>query len=332
MKKKTIILFVLLISIFMFGCGKNNKNILSKLENHINSATAYHMKGNLEIVNNEDTYTYDVDVSYRATDMFRVSLKNTNNNHVQILLKNTDGVYVLTPSLNKSFKFQSDWPYNNSQIYLLQTILKDIQSDNSRTIEQVEEGYVITSKVNYSNNTDLVKQKVYINNNYDITKVEVMDNANTVLMTITFTDIDMKPNLSDDYFALNSTINTSIEDEEVKEVSKIDTVIYPMYMPDNTYLASQNKLNTDNGERVILTFEGDNPFMFIQETASKENEMTTIPMYGSPQHIGDSVGAVSENSITWNSGGIDYYVTSDKLSEQQLVSIANSINAVPVGK
>ena len=36
-------------------------------------------------------------------------------------------VRVLTPSLNKSFKFQSDWPYNNSQVYLLQTLLSDIQ-------------------------------------------------------------------------------------------------------------------------------------------------------------------------------------------------------------
>lgn|SRR5574344_307431 len=332
MKKKVIILLLLVISLFMIGCGKNNKNVISKLENHIKDATAYHMKGNLEIVNNEDTYVYDVDIAYRATDLFRVSLKNTNNNHVQILLKNADGVYVLTPSLNKSFKFQSDWPYNNSQIYLLQTILKDIQNDNSRTVEQVDDGYTITSKVNYSNNEELVKQKVYINNNYDITKVEVMNASENILMTMTFTDIDMKPNLNDEYFAINSTINTSIEDEEIKEVSKIDTIIYPMYMPENTYLASQNKLDTDNGERVILTFEGDNPFMFIQETAAKQNAMTTIPMYGSPEHIGDSIGAVSDNSISWTSGGIDYYVTSDSLSEQQLVSVANSINAMPVGK
>src|SRR5574344_1637748 len=214
MKKKVIILLLLVISLFMIGCGKNNKNVISKLENHIKDATAYHMKGNLEIVNNEDTYVYDVDIAYRATDLFRVSLKNTNNNHVQILLKNADGVYVLTPSLNKSFSFQSYWPYNNSQIYLLQTILKDIQNDNSRIIAENDDGYIITSKVNYSNNEELVKQNVYINKDYDITKVEVMDNDSNVLMTMSFTNIDLKPTLTDDYFAINSTINTSLEDEE----------------------------------------------------------------------------------------------------------------------
>ena len=31
----------------------------------------------------------------------------------QIILKNDEGVYVLSPNLNKSFKFQSKRPYNN---------------------------------------------------------------------------------------------------------------------------------------------------------------------------------------------------------------------------
>ena len=38
-------------------------------------------------------------------------------------------ITVVTPSLNKSFKFQSDWPYNNSQSYLLESIADDIKED-----------------------------------------------------------------------------------------------------------------------------------------------------------------------------------------------------------
>lgn len=56
------------------------------------------------------------------------------NNHEQIILRNKDGVYVVTPSLNKSFKFQSEWPYNNSQVYLLQSIVDDIKDDEGKKI------------------------------------------------------------------------------------------------------------------------------------------------------------------------------------------------------
>ena len=47
-------------------------------------------------MNNEDTYTYDIDVSYQASNYYKVKLVNTTNNHEQVILKNDDGVYVET--------------------------------------------------------------------------------------------------------------------------------------------------------------------------------------------------------------------------------------------
>lgn len=79
------------------GCGKNSKNsVLKSFENKVNNYNDYIIKGTLEIYRNEDLYTYDVESSYLKNDQFRVSLINKTNNHEQIILKNKDGVYVLT--------------------------------------------------------------------------------------------------------------------------------------------------------------------------------------------------------------------------------------------
>ena len=329
--KKILILLMVITSIYLIGCTKNNKDVIKKMKDKIDNMASYHIKGELGIVNNEDIYKYDVDVSYKANDLFRVSLKNINNNHTQILLKNEEGVYVLTPALNKSFKFQSDWPYNNSQIYLLQSILKDIENDSNVKVIEDGKSYIITSKVNYSNNDSLVKQKVYLDSDYNIKKVEVLDNDDVVLMNMSFNSINERPNFSDDYFDLDSSINTSINDNAI-EVSKIESIIYPMYIPDKTYLLDQDKVSTPGGERVILTFDGDNPFMFIEETSTILKDHTIIPINGNPEIIGDAIGVVSNNSVSWSSGGIDYYVTSNSLSEKELLTVANSINVMPVGK
>ena len=328
--KKILIIVASLITIFVVGCTKN-KDVIGKMKEKINNMTSYHIKGELEIVNNEDIYRYEVDVSYKEPDLFRVSLKNINNNHIQILLKNTDGVYVLTPALNKSFKFQSDWPYNNSQIYLLQTILKDIENDSNALVSQNGDRYVITSKVNYSNNDNFVKQKVYLDNEYNINKVEVLDKDDIAMMTMAFNSINTRPNFSDDYFDIDNSINTSTI-EEAKTVSKIDSIIYPMYIPDKTYLYAQDKINTEAGERVILTFDGDNPFMFIEETSNGSKELQTVSTNGEPAIIGDTIGVLSENSVSWSSNGMDYYITSGVLSDKELLTVANSINVMPVGK
>ena len=114
MKKKCLLVLCLLVFLFT-GCGKNeNDDVVLKLKDKINNLDSYYIEGELSLYNNEDKYSYDVFVSYKKDNNFKVLLKNKVNNHEQIILRNNDGVYVLTPSLNKSFKFQSEWPYNNS--------------------------------------------------------------------------------------------------------------------------------------------------------------------------------------------------------------------------
>lgn len=333
--KKIFIISICLISAFLIsGCGKKNeKNILKELTKKIENTDGYHINGELEIINSEYVYDYDVDVAYKKGDYFRVSLKNRTNNHEQIILKNTDGVYVLTPSLNKSFKFQSEWPYNNSQSYLLQTLLKDIQNDSEKQFESLNDEFIYTTKVNYSNNKELIKQKIYINKNIEITKVEVYNENDEVKMKMNFNNIDMDAKFDDDYFELNKNMTVASVDEiKTESTGKIDDIIYPMYIPANTYLTGQNIVSKENGERVILTFSGEKPFVFVQETSDLADEMTTVSVYGEPLILTDTIGALSDNSVSWNSNNIEYYLISDSLSQEELVSIVRSVSVMPVSK
>ena len=332
--KKKIVVFLTLIGSFLFtGCFKDGKkDVLEELSQKINNTKGYHLEGILEIQNNEDNYSYDVNVTYAKDDKFRVSLKNRTNNHEQIILKNPDGVYVLTPSLNKSFKFQSEWPYNNSQTYLLQTLLKDIKNDKEMILKEEGNEYIFTTKANYSNNKNLVKQNIIFDKDLNIKSVQVMNDQDQVLMKMEFTKVDMNASYKDDYFTLKENMQVSSEENTEEPVSKIEDIIYPMYIPNNTYLSSQDKVTKENGERVILTFGGEKPFMFVQETVSIEDDFVTIPMYGEPSILSDTIGAVSDSSITWISNGVEYYVVSDILTEDELMSIAKSVSVMPVSK
>ncbi len=242
-------------------------------------------------------------------------------------------VIVLTPSLNKSFKFQSDWPYNNSQSYLFQTLLKDINNDTEKLFEQTENEYIYTTGVNYSNNRDLKKQKIYIDKDINITKVEVLDENDEIKMKMNFNNVDMDAKFDDKYFELKQ--NMAVSDdvfEETKTTGKIEDIVYPMYIPANTYLTGQNVVNKEDGERVILTFSGEKPFVFVQETVSYDEEMNTIPVYGEPLILTDTIGALSDNSASWVSNNTEYYIVSDALSQEELVSIVQSVSVMPVSK
>jgi len=101
--KKYLFLFLLVLCMFIVGCGKNsNESIKNDLIKQINNLKSYEITGKLEIVNNDDVFNYDVVVNYKDKDYYRVSLKNMANNHEQIILRNDDGVYVIT---HKSMQF-----------------------------------------------------------------------------------------------------------------------------------------------------------------------------------------------------------------------------------
>ena len=317
-------LVVLLGVLCLFGCGKaDQSNVKDEFVKNISKKNSYLVKGTMNIISNEDTFSYNVTVA-KSNDNYRVNLVNTINNHEQVILRSNNEVYVVTPSLNKSFKFQSEWPDNGSQAYLLNSLVNDINNDSESKAEADGDGFVISSKVNYPNNANLVSEKIYLDKKSNLKKVEVLDKDGKIKITVNYTSIDFKPTFKDDYFKLESLI-----DEECckdKETSALmDDIVYPLYLPSNTYLSTKDTVNTESGNRVILTFTGDSPFTLIEEKTVANSEFEIIPVYGEPLMLSETMGALSSNSLYFTSNNVDFYLSSDKLSGNELLTIAESI-------
>ncbi|MBR1416947.1 MAG: outer membrane lipoprotein carrier protein LolA [Bacilli bacterium] len=327
--KKILLFFSCLL--LLCGCAKSNEEkLIKKFSNDINSSKSYTLVGSLEILNDEDTFNYEVEVGYKKKDMYKVKLTNTSSGHEQIILKNSDAVYVITPSLNKSFKFQSEWPNNSSQAYILSSILSDL--DNTKDKKFTEEGEYLTiqSDVSYPNNPDLTYQKLYFDKNYNLKKNEVFNQDNQVRIRFVISTIDYKANLDDNYFVLESNIDSSCCGETKSSGSILDEIIYPLYIPSDTYLTTKETIATDNGNRAILTFAGSKEFVLIEEPTVANLNFETIPVYGDPIMMNGVVGALSGNSLYWSANNIDYYLAGNDLSTSELLSVASSISSTIV--
>lgn len=382
MKKYIIILCMFL---GLCGCGKSD-NVVKKFQNKIEKADNYILKGNMSIVSNEDTFTYKVEASKSKEGYYKVSLINQTNNHEQVILKNKDGVYVVTPDLNKSFKFQSDWPNNGSQSYLIDVLLNDVVNDDK---VHVEKDY-IQCKVNYPNNNTLYSEKIYLDKDYGVKKVEVLDQDGNVKITLNVNSINYKAKFNDEYFSLESLISedeikdeqdnidkknttttkknngettttttttkvgdatntttttttTKVQSEENNDIKEnnnntseentsniLKDIIYPLYVPQNTHLSTEDTISTDNGNRAILTFSGDSPFVLIEEVSRRFDELEIIPVNGDPLIMSDCIAALSNNSLYWTSNGIDYYLSSNSLDGKELMTIAEGLTGTSV--
>ena len=210
--------------------------------------------------------------------------------------------------------------------------MEDINNDKSYKFEEKDKNYIFTSTVNYPNNRTLINQKVYFDKDLNIKEVHVLNESGNAEIKMTFTSVDKKPTFIDAYFSLQKNLETAVIEEEINPVTNIDDAVFPMFLPDNTTLKSQDVITKDNGERVILTFGGDKPFILIEETVGIEEELEIIPTLGEPTLLIDTIGSLSEDSISWISKGMQYYITSDSMSQDELLTIAKSISTIPVMK
>lgn len=369
--KKKFLSIALVMTILLTGCTTLNEDKIK--ENFIKDSDnlkSYYIEGEMSLTNNDDTYKYDVEVSYKKDENYKVVLTNKANNYKQIILKNSDGVYVISPSINKSFKFQSTWPNNNSQVYLLGSLVNDLKNDKEATFEQQDNNFVFTTKVNYPNNPIYKKQQIILDKNSTLKQVKVLDDKNIPYIEFTVSNIDKKPTFDDEYFKLekvakeyqvdteNTKDNNLKQKENTKQdnnektdeqqnnqeqtdqqqnqetttkeetTSSLEDSLFPFYLPTNTSLSNKETIQTENGQRMIMTFSGDSPFILVQETVKASDELTIVPTYGEPFLLIDTVGSLTDVSYTWTSNGIEYYIASDTMNKQELLQVAKSLNVV----
>ena len=306
----------------------DSNKAISKYKKLLNDNSMYKLTGDMEIVSNEEVYDYTVTVDYMEGDYYKVTLENRDSEHKQIILKNESGVFVVTPSLNKSFKFQSEWPYNSSQSYILSSLLKDLENDSNVVFEEKDEKYILSSTVNYPNNSSLVSQKITFNREMVPEKVEVYNKEGIANITFKISKIDFKPKFDENNFEVESTS----EEVDNKNVSSIDQVLYPMYLPTGTKLQSEETVKTNNSERIILTFTGDKSFTLIEEVSKTPKEFEVTSTSGELVFYENVLGSLTDTSINWSMNGKDYYIIGDNLTNEELLKVAASTSVVSLTK
>ncbi|MRG87221.1 LolA family protein [Salinibacillus xinjiangensis] len=334
MKKKHLLwsLAVFLL-IFLAACGEKSKeDIVNSLEKQAEEMSGYKAQAKMNLKTGEEVQSYEIDVWHKKKDLYRVQLNNPSSEKGnQIILKNSEGVFVLTPALNKSFKFQSEWPDNSSQPYLYSSLVNDIMNDQEAEFKTTEDYYVFTTKTNYQSNKNLPYQEItFDKETLKPVLVKVMDKDYKSLVEITFSSFEYDPKFAEDDFDTKKNLTSSSADvpamanaEEEVEMQ----VLYPLNLPEGTSLVEERKVDFENGTRVILTFEGDKNFTLIQEkyTAYPTSISSPVSVEGDPVDLGFTVGALSDGTVEWSNNNTRFYLASEDLTREELIEVASSV-------
>ena len=321
---------LLICVLFLFcltSCDKEDKKDYKKeLTEYSSSLTKYSLEAQMKVVKTEGNVEFLVTVDYLEPNFYKVRLQNKANNNVQVILKNPDGVFVITPALNKQFQFNSDWPLNSSHAYLFQSIVKDITNDPDASFTTDEDSYTITSKVDTKTNAKLKSQKTTFDKktNAPISNV-IFDSTQTPIITVDFKTFKTDKNLKANDFNAD-VVNNTIKLEMAEGVlSGVLEECVPTFMPEGYTL----KKSLIKDEYTLYTYGNNTNVYTITTIVTEPSETLTVSReFDDAILLECGVGFVNEKSVTFFIDNMLVSIYNDVFNLEEATLIANSFVTV----
>lgn len=356
MRRITWVLAIIMsVALVLAGCGKKDAASVVKDLNEVSDKLeskqgAYQGSGTMTLYTGEQPQEYKVEVWYKNPSYYRISLSNVQKDVTQIVLRNDEGVFVLTPSLGKSFRFQSDWPDNQGQVYLYQTLLRGITADNNRQLTEDGDNYVFEVAANYQSSA-LVRQKIWLaKKTYEPKQVQVSDSEAKVVVDVKFDSFKFDPEFTKDSFDMQKNmatgnpsestvaevdengnpVSTPAEGEEAGQVTAElgdFGVIEPDYIPAGVQYKDYHKIEGSKDHAVLIRYDGDYQYT-IMEARPLDRAVSLAP--ATLIDLGFTVGALTgdeQQTLTWMNDGVEFRITSANLPVNEMIQIAASMAA-----
>lgn len=323
MKKKVIAGLGIVVLAIALCFTLKPKSFEKQFQKAMDGMDSYILKGDMEITKGEDVKTYAVEVGYQKVDendFFKVSLLDKELNQEQIILRNEEGVYVITPSLNQVFKFEGEWPLNSPKPYLLQSMAAFVNGEEAQ-VEKQEDGYLVTTPVTYPNNKNFVKQEMLFDQDANIKSVQIYNQDDGVELSLIFQSVAYNEEIPDGYFQAPASME---KPTAASNLSDADLPLYPSAVF-HAQLTSKSELNSDGVKKHILEFSGEKNFTVVETIRQSSETTQTVIMPGEMVDALDVVGFYDGNRLSAVANGVEYTIFSEDLGPEEMMSVINSM-------
>ncbi len=324
-------LFALTMILLLSACGAQSKeDVLKKMSSKWNDAKGYELTAEMSILTGQEPRKYAVEVWHTKPDFYRVKVSDSNAENTQMIVRNTEGVFVVTPALNKTYKFQSKWPNENSQAYLIGSLAQDIKKDKGSTFKEEGNKYVFETKTSNNHKNMLPTQRIYIDKKTLLpTSVSILNENKEEQINIKFKQVSLGKTRAAAEYKIEQTPTGNNTGESVEASAEIEIPEFQTYYPvlkENVHIIDEKVLEVDGQKRVVLTASGDQQFTIIQQL-SNDGDSSTIPVFapGDPVDLGFAIAAITDQSISWEQNGMSFFIASTTLSKDEMIEVAASM-------
>lgn len=331
MKKRIFkinLILMLLLTVIMFGSCSKNKPVEETFPDLVNSLSSYKLTGRLESNFPSGTKECNVTTYYKAPNMYRLELQNPNTTETQVMVKNSTGVYVLVPSVNKTFKVNSSWPANSSYPYLLQSLSNDMISDTNMISTKDENHTTVELKAKLFNGDEQTSQKIIFDEENMPKEVLVYDSNKNLLTRFVINEIQKNIEIEDTTFEATETLETLNEYYQENPVEFERIIRYPTYFPEGSSLDEEVISGTSNDKMAVMKFTGTTNYTIVQEYVLESSTNICEYVNGDIYVMGGSFSFVNNNNIIFYEEGMQYMIASNEVTILEMIKMGESLKAL----
>lgn len=312
----TIIAIIMVVGIKVMKGSSFEKQWNNKIE----QMTSYILKGDMELRKGQDYQKYDLEVYYQKEhDQYKVVLNDPNINQSQSIVRNQEGIYVMTPQLNQIFRFQGSWPNNTKKPYLIQTMNEILQNAKTR---KEHHDVIAECDVQYPAHTQYKHQKMVFDESANIKELIITNENHEVEVKITFHQCEWNAKLAKDTFTIPEKFDVKTSAFPQEQLPLYPMEVFGAKLNDISYV------DTVDGQKIMMNYEGEKSFTLVQSVKQPSETTQTVFMSGDLQERYDLFGVEELFQFSAFYRGIEFRIYSEDLTTLEMIEILNSVQGV----
>lgn len=342
MRKVTAVVLALgLMGGVVVGCGvPGGKSVSQKIETQAQQLENqnYQSEAKMTVQMDNNVQTYYVEVSYESPETYKIALGNQDKQIHQIIVHNKNGMFIVSPSLGKVFRFNGKWAENQGQIYLYDQLLNEIAKNKDIKPQKGNGTYTFNLPVTPASDTISTQKVVLDSKTLQPQTVSLLDKSGKAAVSLQFTSFKTGVTFNSTDFDPHSLAGSGASDTKTTMAgsssagtstgssgSTSSNESFGYIEPKTLYGTKMTSIMQPSQTSAILRFGGEHTYT-LEEWRPTKRDMADpgaelVDLFGVPAMytLGDSV-----NTLTWLNNGVEFSIMSNDMNLQELQDVAIS--------
>ena len=284
---------------------------------------SYESKATMTVSANNQVQKYSIETWYQSPHYYRIALGNENKEITQVIVRNDDGVFVVSPQLKKSFRFRGDWAENQGYVYLYHAAIDRVLNAKDRNFEAKDGNLSFTMKMEPENPLVTEQKVVLKDSNLGPVQIALLDKESKAVVSVDYESFKTGVEFKKDAFTPEAAMAMAPTDAKpVMAGAKDFGIIEPRYLPSGSKMVDQQETKST----VMLRFDGEKPFTITeQRPAAKDTSLYAgqmVDLWGTTAVVNSTESG--NRSMYWFHNGVEFSLTGN-MAVQEMVKVAQSM-------